>query len=275
MGATNGYGSEGNERSFYEFLKRVDRDLAKLETEELVEDEEYISDVRDGGLSLQPLSKWERQLSEERSLSTLRKALIALQSVAQVSGTTSRNPATKLPTADPKGRRLTLKILILVADRILELAYKQAPSVIQHHFPLTENNCRIQPPVQDTNLVETFPLLRSLFHTTLVLLPSLSSTPTILLILSQTEKLILYITGFRKLIKQLMASVLNIWSRRVRPAAGKIAKIDNTEEVKMTACSWIKKVTLVGDRSLKDICLTVKYIVLLLLTVRINKNLEI
>jgi len=120
-----------------------------------------------------------------------------------------------------------------------------------------EKNGKIQPPAQDKNLIETVPLLRSLFHTTLVLLPTLSSPQTILLVFSQTSKLIPYITGFRKLIKQIVASVLNIWSRRVRPADGEISEIEDTEEIKTAALTWIKKVMLVGDRSLKDICLTV------------------
>ena len=72
-------------------------------------------------------------------------------------------------------------------------------------------------------MTEAVPLLRSLFHTTLVLLPSLSCSATIVLVLLQTEKLIPYITGFRKLIKQLIASVLDIWSRRVRPAGRQLS----------------------------------------------------
>jgi len=144
-----------------------------------------------------------------------------------------------------------------VFDQVVKLAYNQTPNIIMHHVPLTEKNGRIQAPAQDKNLTETIPLLRSLFHTTLVLLPTLSSASTTLLVLSQTEKLVPYITGFRKLIKQLIASVLDIWSRRVRPADGKNAEPEDTEEVKKAALMWIKKVTFVGDRSLKDICLTV------------------
>jgi hypothetical protein len=144
-----------------------------------------------------------------------------------------------------------------VFDRVVELVYKHTPDIIIHHVPLTENKGRIQAPAQDKNLTETIPLLRSLFHTTLVLLPTLSSASTTLLVLLQTEKLVPYITGFRKLIKQLIASVLDIWSRRVRPTDGKNAETEDTEEVKTAALMWIKKVTFVGDRSLKDICLTV------------------
>ena len=141
-------------------------------------------------------------------------------------------------------------------DRVVDLAYKQTPNVIMHHVHLTEKNGRIQAPAQDKNLTEIIPLLRSLFHTTFVLLPTLSSAST-LLVLSQTEKLIPYVTGFRKLIKQLIASVLDIWSRLVRTGDGKNAERQDTEDVKKAASMWIKKIMFAGDRALKDICLTV------------------
>ena len=143
-----------------------------------------------------------------------------------------------------------------VSARLVELAYKATPDTIRHHVPLVEKNGRIQAPTQDKNLTEIIPLLRSLFHTTLILLPTLPSAST-LLILSQTEKLIPYITGFRKLIKQLIASVLDIWSRRVRPGDGEDAGIEDTVEVKKAALMWVKKVMFIGDHSLKKICLTV------------------
>jgi len=105
--ATNGYGSPANEQSFYDFLKRVDRDLAEVETDELVEDEEYISELsREGGLSLKLLSRWETQLSEEKSLSVLKKALVALKSAAQVSGNSTEKRTAKVFPTDPEGRPL-------------------------------------------------------------------------------------------------------------------------------------------------------------------------
>jgi hypothetical protein len=104
MEASNGLASEEKDCSFYEFLKRVDRDLAELDTDELVEDEDYISEVtREGGLTSRMLSTWEPQLSEDKSLGTLKKTLIALKSAAHAAGTKSQNGSTKVAPVDSKG----------------------------------------------------------------------------------------------------------------------------------------------------------------------------
>jgi nucleolar complex protein 2 len=96
----------------------------------------------------------------------------------------------------------------------------------------------------------------------LVLLPNLSSPPTTLLVLSQTEKLIPYITGFRKLVKQLITSVLDIWSRTVRVSddeddEDEKSKAEEQDSVKVAAFLWIRKIMVIGDPSLREICLKV------------------
>jgi nucleolar complex protein 2 len=142
------------------------------------------------------------------------------------------------------------------------IAFQHTPEVLQHHVPVVEKGGKIQLPSQNTKLSQIVPLLKSLFHSTLVLLPNLSTPPTSLLVLSQTEKLIPYITGFRKLIKQLISSILDIWSRTVRSADDDDddddkAKSDEQDAVKIAAFLWIRKVMLVGDSSLKEMCLKV------------------
>ena len=140
------------------------------------------------------------------------------------------------------------------------IAFQHTPEVLQHHVPVVQKGGKIQLPSQNAKLSQIVPLLKSLFHSTLVLLPNLSSPPTSLLVLSQTEKLIPYITGFRKLIKQLITSILDIWSRTVRSADDDDddkTKSDEEDAVKIAAFLWIRKVVFVGDRSLKELCLKV------------------
>jgi hypothetical protein len=143
------------------------------------------------------------------------------------------------------------------------MAYQQTPQVLQHHVPVIEKNGKYQVPSQNAKLSQIVPLLKSLFHSTLVLLPNLSSPPTTLLVLSQTEKLVPYITGFRKLIKQLITAILDIWSRIVRTADDEEdedkSKSEEQDAVKVAAFLWIRKVMFVGDRSLKEICLKASF----------------
>ena len=137
----------------------------------------------------------------------------------------------------------------------------QTPDVLHHHVPIVETNGKIQVPSQNKKLSQVGPLLKSLFNSTLVLLPNLSSPQTTLLVLTQTEKLIPYITGFRKLIKQLILSVLDIWSRPVRTPnedeEEDIQKAEEQDAVKMSAFFWVRRVMFVGDNALKELCLKV------------------
>jgi hypothetical protein len=144
---------------------------------------------------------------------------------------------------------------------LLLLAFQQTPEVLQHHVPVIEKAGKIQLPSNNPKLSQTVPLLKSLFHSTLVLLPNLTSPPTTLLVLSQTEKLIPYITGFRKLIKQLVSSILDIWGRTVRTGdeedEADQARAEEQDSVKIAAFLWIRKVIFLGDPALKDLILKV------------------
>ena len=150
---------------------------------------------------------------------------------------------------------------MLAFDRLLLLAFQQTPEVLQHHVPVVEKGGKIQLPSNNQKLSQIVPLLKSLFHSTLILLPNLSSPPTTLLVLSQTEKLIPYITGFRKLIKQLVSSILDIWSRILRTGDEEDeddkAKVEEQDSVKIAAFLWARKVLLLGDPALKDLVLKV------------------
>lgn len=158
-----------------------------------------------------------------------------------------------------------MTLLIPAFDRLLLIAFQQTPEILHHHVPVVEKGGKIQVPSQNKKLSQIVPLLKSLFHSTLVLLPNLSSPPTTLLVLSQTEKLIPYITGFRKLIKQLIVAILDIWSRTVRTAdeseAKEKAKGEEQDAVKIAAFLWIRKVMVVGDPSLKELCLKVSSLI--------------
>jgi hypothetical protein len=141
------------------------------------------------------------------------------------------------------------------------IAFQQTPDVLQHHVPVVEKGGKVQL-APNKKLAQITPLLKSLFHSTLVLLTNLSSPPSMLLVLSQTEKLVPYITGFRKLVKQLIATVLDIWGRTVRTGddndtAEETSKSEEQDAVKIAAFLWIRKVMFVGDPSLKEICLKV------------------
>ena len=150
---------------------------------------------------------------------------------------------------------------MLAFDRLLLLAYQQTPEVLGHHVPIHTKTGKPQVSPND-KLGTIVPLLQSLFHSTLILLPNLSSPPTTLLVLKQTAKLIPYITSFRKMMKQLITAILDIWARSVRTGDDEeeedLKRIEESDAVKMAAFLWVWQVMLVGDRSLKEVVLKVR-----------------
>ena len=150
--------------------------------------------------------------------------------------------------------------LMSVFDRLLQIAFQRTPEVVQYHLPLVNKDGKLQVSSQEVKLAQIVPLLKSFFRSTLLLLRNPASPKTTLIILSQTEKLIPYITGFRKLMKQLIAFILEIWSQTNDSEPDNETCKPNSEmqtHINMVAFLWVKRVMLVGDRSLKQICLKV------------------
>jgi nucleolar complex protein 2 len=155
---------------------------------------------------------------------------------------------------------------VVAFDKLLLLAYQKTPEVLSHHVPI---HTKLGKPHlsnqkdkgQKDKVGAIVPLLKSLFHSTLILLPNLSSPPTTLLVLKQTEKLVAYITSFRKMIKQLIVAILDIWARSVRTGDDDeeedLKRVEESDAVKIAAFLWVRQVMLVGDSALKEMVLKV------------------
>jgi nucleolar complex protein 2 len=100
-------GLKEKDPSFYEFLKQNDRELLEFDPDELVEDEDDAEEEEapvEGGLTKEILARWETLLVEEKSLSALKKVLIAVRNAAaNVTGEDPQNGNTKYVLTDPEG----------------------------------------------------------------------------------------------------------------------------------------------------------------------------
>jgi nucleolar complex protein 2 len=101
-------GLKEKDPSFYEFLKQNDKDLLEFDPDDLVEGEEEDEEMGDvpveGGLTVEILSKWEKLLTKEKSLGTLKKVLIAVRNAAaNVTGEEAQNGNVKYVLTDAQG----------------------------------------------------------------------------------------------------------------------------------------------------------------------------
>jgi nucleolar complex protein 2 len=102
-------GLKEKDPSFYEFLKQNDRELLEFDPDELDEDEEDEEAPVEGGLTKEILARWEKALVEQKSLSALKKILIAVRNAAaDVTGDESQRGNSKYVLTDPEGMSLPL-----------------------------------------------------------------------------------------------------------------------------------------------------------------------
>jgi nucleolar complex protein 2 len=101
-------GLKEKDPSFYEFLKQNDKELLEFDPDELVEDEEEEEEPSvEGRLTLEILAKWEKLLKEQKSLSALKKLLIAVKNAAiNVKGEEPEAGNTKYVLSEPEGLHL-------------------------------------------------------------------------------------------------------------------------------------------------------------------------
>ena len=98
-------GLKEKDPGFYEFLKQNDRELLEFDPDELIEDDEDDEEAPvEGGLTKEILARWEKTLLEGKSLSALKKILIAVRNAAaNVTGEEPQHGNSKYVLTDPEG----------------------------------------------------------------------------------------------------------------------------------------------------------------------------
>jgi len=96
-------GLKEKDPSFYEYLKENDRELLEFDPDELVDDEDDEEGHAEGGLTVEILAKWEKLLIEQKSLSALKKILIAVKQAAANLTDETQGGNEKYILTDPEG----------------------------------------------------------------------------------------------------------------------------------------------------------------------------
>ncbi|KAI9763593.1 MAG: Nucleolar Complex 2 protein [Geoglossum simile] len=238
---------------FYNFLKENDAELLgftaenkghsetegapkkkrkKLQEDIALDDE----DEDETEVTAAMVNKWRVALTESKSLRAMRQVVLAFRAAAHVNEDDSKEYKYTISDSD-------------VYHNLLVLALKHVPEVLNHHLPAEETNSgKIRVPTESKKYHTLIPLLKSHTSSVLHLLTTLSDFPTLKLTLSSLLPLVPYLFSFKKLLRGLVKTVVDIWSDPSCPEATRI-----------TAFLVIRKVAVTGDSGLKEATLKITY----------------
>ena len=142
-----------------------------------------------------------------------------------------------------RGRNTSTLFLVRMSHHDLLLTtLKQVPEVLNYHIPVKENAAgKVRVPTDTKKFKTLTALLKS--HTSSVhhLLTTLSDAATLKLTLSSITPLLPYLLSFKKVLKNIVKTVVEIWS-----------DASSTEATRITAFLVIRRLTVIGDPGLRE-----------------------
>ena len=182
------------------------------------------------------VSKWKNAMTEQHSLRAMRQVVLAFRAAAHVNEDDGKDYKYTISSPD-------------VYHELLLISLKHVPEVLGHHLPVKETVAGKVRVSTDSKKFKTLtPLLKS--HTLAVhhLLTSLSDAPTLKLTLSAINPLLPYLLSFRKVLKNIVKTVVDIWSDS-----------SSTDATRITAFLLIRRLAIIGDPGLREAVLKTVY----------------
>ncbi|KAI1287916.1 Noc2p family-domain-containing protein [Xylaria venustula] len=247
---------------FYKFLKENDPDALDFDDADLAEVDELSASEEDDTpkkkrkkstqpskaepisqhddeLTQEMVARWGKSLTENHSLKAARQVVLAFRSAAHLNEDDD-DQEKKLPytISSPE-----------VFHDILIVALKQIPDVIQHHIPVKESaSGKIYVPTESKKFKPLSMLLRSFTSSILHMLPTLSDDATLKLTLSALTPLVPYLLAFRKLLKNLIKTVVGFWSQAT-----------SSDTTRITAFLVLRRLVVIGDKGIREAVLKATY----------------
>ena len=208
----------------------------RKKSKEVEEDQEEQRDDSDSDVTMAMVKKWKSALSEQHSLRATRQVVLAFRAAAYVNEEDGKEH--KYSISSPE-----------VYHQLLVVALEHVPGVLGHHLPAKESTSGKVRISTDSKKFRTLsPLLKS--HATAIqhLLESLSDAPTIKLTLSSLLPLLPYLSSFKKVLKSLIKTTVNIWSDTA-----------STEATRVMAFLLLRRLAVISDASLREAVLKTTY----------------
>lgn len=201
------------------------------------DDEASEDETKDGDeVTKAMVKKWEKAMREQHSLRATRQVVLAFRSAAHMN--------------DDEGK--TYKYAISNPDvyhEILSTTLKLVPEVLAHHLPVKESaSGKIRVPTDGKKFKTLSQLLKSHSSSVQHLLTTLSDASTLKLTLSSMIPLLPYLLSFKKVLKEIVKTVVDIW-----------ADSSNTEATRITAFLVVRRLTVIGDPGLREAVLKTIY----------------
>lgn len=218
-------GSEAEEKPRKKKQKKSKK-AADIDDEEQPSDEE-VDDSAD--VTKDMVAKWKKAMVEQRSLRAMRQVVLAFRAAAHVN------------EDEGKEYKYTISSPEVYHDLLLA-TLKYVPEVLNHHLPVKENAARKVRVATDSKKFKTLtPLLKS--HTSSVhhLLTTLTDASTLKLTLSSIMPLLPYLLSFKKVLKNVVKTVVDIWS-----------EASSTEATRITAFLVIRRLAVIGDPGIRE-----------------------
>ena len=203
----------------------------KKSKKNVVEDEEESEEEIDDSAELTKamVAKWKKAMKEQHSLRAMRQVVLAFRAAAHVN------------EDDGKEYKYTISSPDVYHDLLLT-TLKQVPEVLNHHIPVKETAAgKVRVPTDTKKFRTLTPLLKS--HTSSVhhLLTNLSDAATLKITLSSIIPLLPYLLSFKKVLKNIVKSVVEIWSDS-----------SSSEATRITAFLVIRRLAVIGDPGLRE-----------------------
>ncbi|KAI4197092.1 MAG: hypothetical protein LQ350_006162 [Teloschistes chrysophthalmus] len=215
--------------------KKRKKDTVMEDDDEAVQDE--IEDTNDQiEVTTAMVTKWKSAMTEQHSLRAMRQVVLAFRAAAYVNADDGKNHKYSISSSE-------------VYHQLLMLALEHTPLVLQHHLPVKESAAGKIRIATDSKKFRTLtPLLQSHSAAMIHLLENLSDASTIKKTLNSLLPLVPYLLSFKKLLRLLVKSLVEIWS-----------DTSTADPTRITAFLVIRRLTVISDASIRTALLKTVY----------------
>ncbi|PGH26484.1 hypothetical protein AJ80_01798 [Polytolypa hystricis UAMH7299] len=187
-------------------------------------------------ITLAMVKKWQKSMEEQHSMRATRQAVLAFRAAAYMNDEEQKGD--KFTISDPD-----------VYHQVLVTALEYVPKVLNHHLPAKETaSGKIKLSLDSKKFKTLTPLIKSHVSSVHQLLAGLSDAAAMKLTLSSIAPMLPYLTPFRKLIRNIVKTVVTIWSDSA-----------STEATRITAFLVIRRLMVIGDSGIREAVLKSTY----------------